>query len=262
MASHTLHQQVWEGWIHWRRNPTNADDTVSFRVVGSHQIVTIWMGTKDRHSPLSCLEGCKDAILHHILSYTEFAVVPCSCCKALPVVYCCRRRRLVIADRSRKTADEMAWLSGQVPESIPKKGGEVPESILLASDDDNKILISAENISPWGWSGSGKINGDWMSSKCCYSRPTYLAITNHGLYSGILDLPWHESASYRVFAHPPLPSNCLSIERKEWSEDRTSYSFKGYSFRLRHPPRLVEYIVKICQRQQHKALSSGTEDNS
>jgi hypothetical protein len=240
-------------WIHWRRNPTNSDDTVSFRVVGSPQIITIWMGTKDPDSPLSCLEGCRDAILHRILSYTEFAVVPCSCCKARPVVYCCRRRRRVIADRSRKTTDQMVWPSG-----------EVPESILLVSDDCNKIMISAENTSPWGWGGHGEMNEAGLafatSSACYYSELTYLAITNHGLYSRTLDLPWHESASYRVYAHSPS-SSCLSIERKEWSEDRTSWWTQGYAFRLKDD-RIVKSFVEICQRQQQKALASGTEDNS
>jgi hypothetical protein len=239
-------------WTHWRRNPTNSDDTVSFRVVGSPQSIAIWMGTKDPHSPLSCLEGCRDAILHRILSYTEFAVVPCSCCKARPVVYCCRRRRRVIVDRSKKTTDEINWPCGQVPDSI-----------LLASDDDNKVLISAENTSAWGWGGHGGMNqaGSFFSSSTChYSELTYLAVTNHGLYSRILDLPWHESGSYRVYAHSPS-SSCLYIEQKEWSEDRTSWWTQGYAFRLKND-RIVESFVEICQRQQLKTLSSSTEDSS
>jgi hypothetical protein len=240
-------------WIHWRRNPINSDGTISFRVVGSPQSITIWMGTKDPHSPLSCLEGCRDAILHRILSYTEFAVVPCSCCKDRPVVYCCRRRRRVIADRSKKATDEMAWPCG-----------EVPESILLASDDDNKILISVENICPWGWGGRGEMNEDGLSfatsSTCHYSELTYLAVTNYGLYSRILDLPWHESGSYRIYAHSPS-SSCLSIERKEWSEDRTSWWTQGYAFGLKND-RIVESFVEICQRQQQKALSSSPPDIS
>ena len=213
--------------IHWRRNPTNSsDDTVSFRAVGSPQIINIWIGTKDPHSPLSCLEGCRDAILPHILSYTEFAFVPCSCCKARPVVYCCRRRRRVIlADRSKKITDEVSWSCG-----------EVPESILLASEDDNKILISAENISPWGWGGRGRTDEAGISSACSsahnYSETTYLAITKHGLYSRILDLPWRESGSYRIYAHSRSGS-CLSIERKERSEDRTSDWTHGYAFTLK-----------------------------
>jgi hypothetical protein len=232
-------------WIHWRRNPTNSDDTVSFLVVGSPQIITTWMGTKDPHSPLFCLEGCRDTILHRILSYTEFAVVPCSCCKARPVVYCCWRRRRVIADRSKITTDEMTW----------RPCSQVPDSIFLASDDDNKILISAENISPWSWGRRGETDGDAMSIKCHYGPMlTYLAVTNLGLYSGILDLPWHESGSYRVYAHSPS-SSCLSIERKEWSEDRRSWWTKGYSFRLKND-RIVESFVEICQRQQLKTLGT------
>ena len=246
---------------HWRRNnPTNSDDTVPFRVVGSPQIINIWMGTKDPQSSLSCLEGCRDATLPCILSYTEFAVVPCSCCKALPVVYCCRRRRLVIADRSKMTtSDEMSWSCG-----------EVPKSILLASEDDNKILISAENIRTWGWGGRGgmdEVAGSWFcSSKHFYSERTYLAITRHGLYSGILDLPWRESGSYRVHAYS-RSDTCLSIERTEWNEDSTSYRVHGYAFMLKEAftlknSRIVKSFVEICSRQQHKVLSSGTDCSS
>jgi hypothetical protein len=126
----------------------------------------------------------------------------------------------------------MAWPSGQVPESI-----------LLASDDDHKIMISAENLIPNGWKKGTHI------SLPRYRGLTYLAITNHGLYSGTLDLPWHESASYRVFAHS---SCCFAIEQ---------WGYLGYTFTFQDE-RMVESFVEICQRQQLKALSSGTEDNS
>ena len=59
------------------------------------------LGMKDPKSPWHLLAGLEESmgILSRILSYTdEWGILPCTCCKTRPVVFCCHRRKRLLRE--------------------------------------------------------------------------------------------------------------------------------------------------------------------
>ena len=89
--------------VHWKRHARNNAGKQGLAgkkwcmPKASLLVSMMRIGLDDPSSPLAMLDDGHDAILRHILSYTDEMVIPCTCCETRPVVYCCRRRhRLAI----------------------------------------------------------------------------------------------------------------------------------------------------------------------
>jgi len=215
--------------LHWSRN-RNVD------IVATPEATTMWLGTTrgNEQSPLFLLNGHEGSLIRHILSYTESAIFPCDCCfRTRPLVYCCKRRRRYIKDRTRPPRDE--------DECEPEAQGEVPERLFC----EDKVLLWSEGVHVWSYSGSTSYSLDdgspmaGMSCACQLSiSPSYVACTVTGFFSPFLTFRWDDFArigNYSAirFYHDDGTTICFEQSSCRVDEDAKTNLNSGLCFDIK-----------------------------